>query len=138
MILGLIIITIATFFDIRTKKIPNFFSFLGVIAGVCFSISIKNIAITNIVLDLVISFCLAYPLFYFNVLGAGDVKILIVISLFLTHYSWLMLIIISITLAATIYGIRLFKDKSFDLKNCHHYRFTHFILLAYLILLNFF
>jgi prepilin peptidase CpaA len=129
------ILIIATIFDIKTKKIPNFFSFLICLLAIYFSVTIKNMTLLKVMFELSLAFVMAYPLYYFNVLGAGDVKLLIAISSFLTLNSWLMLILISLLVASIVFIIRLVYIKELNFKQRHYYRYTHFFLWAYLILL---
>lgn len=129
------ILMTATFFDAKTKKIPNFFNLFVLISGLLFSICIKNICISKIFVEIIFVFLAAYPLYLLKVLGAGDVKLLMAIGLFLPHYNWLMLIFISILIAGVVFFIRLWRINELDFKGFHYYRFTHFILWAYFILL---
>lgn len=129
------VLLIATYFDIKTKKIPNFFNLFLVISGVAFSMCIKNIGISKILFEIFFIFLAAYPLYLLKVLGAGDVKLLMALGLFLPHYNWLMLIFISILIGGLVFFIRLWRINELDFKGFHYYRFTHFILWAYFILL---
>lgn len=130
-------LTVATIFDIKTKKIPNFYNVFLLILGISFSMTIKDMTIVKSLLWLSLYFTLSYPLYYFKALGAGDVKLLIAISSFLSLNNWLMLISISLVMAAIIYSIKLAIINEFDFEHFHFYRYTHFILWAYFILLFF-
>ena len=129
---------IASMFDIKNKKIPNFFNLIFLIIGISFSIIIKNISIIKNFEILIFTFLCAYPIYHFNVLGAGDVKLFICSRFFLGHYSWLMLISISLCIGGLIFLARLWLTKELDFKTRHYFRFTPYILLAYVILLAFF
>ncbi|MBN2899299.1 MAG: prepilin peptidase [Clostridia bacterium] len=125
----------ATFFDLKTKKIPNFYIIGLLILGVFFSISIKKVGCSENCLSLIPAFFIAYPLYYYRVLGAGDVKLFIAIKFYLTLYYWLMLISISLMVAAAFFLIRLLLIGELNFNSFHYYRFTPYILLAYFILL---
>lgn len=127
--------TIATICDLKNKKIPNVFNLILLIVSIYFSFTLKNISITKNAYILLLAFFTTYPLYYYNVLGAGDVKLFISSRLFLVHYSWLMLILFSLILAAIIFLVRLVMTKQLDFKTFHYYRFTPYMLLAYFILL---
>lgn len=127
--------TIATICDLKNKKIPNIFNLILLIIGIYFSFTLKNISIIKITGMLFLAFFTTYPLYYYNVLGAGDVKLFISSRLFLVHYSWLMLISFSLITAAIIFLVRLIVTKQLDFTTFHYYRFTPYMLLAYFILL---
>lgn len=126
---------IATVCDLKNKKIPNVFNLILLIIGICFSFTLRNISIAKIIGAILLAFITTYPLYYYNVLGAGDVKLFISSRLFLVHYSWLMLISFSLITAAIIFLVRLLVTKQLDFKTFHRYRFTPYMLLAYFILL---
>lgn len=128
-------LSIATFFDVKMKKVPNFFNLFLLISGIVFSYMIIDISYTKIIFCFLRGAVMAYPLYYFNVLGAGDVKLLMCISLFLSLNSWIMLILISIFISAIFFLIRLLVINELDFKRFHYYRYTHFFLWAYFILL---
>jgi prepilin peptidase CpaA len=130
-------ILLASIFDIKNKKIPNFFNLILLIIGISFSMIINNISIIKNLEILFFTFLCAYPLYYFNVLGAGDVKLFICSRFFLGHYSWLMLISISLGVGGLIFLGRLWHAGELDFKTRHYFRFTPYILLAYVILLVF-
>jgi len=98
-------------------------------------LTIKDINIVKSLLSVSLCFIISYPLYYLNALGAGDVKLLIAISSFLALNNWLMLILISLILAAVIFSIRLLLINELNFTEFHYYRYTHFILWAYFILL---
>ncbi len=129
------LLSIATFFDIKTKKIPNYFNVFLLIFGIGFSMTINDISIVKSLLYLTGCFVISYPLYYINALGAGDVKLFIAISSFLALNNWLMLILISLFLAAIVFTVRLIILNELNFSEFHYYRYTHFILWAYFILL---
>lgn len=128
-------LSIATLFDVKMKKVPNFFNLFLLIFAVCFSYTIIDVSYTKIIFCFFRGAIIAYPLYYFNVLGAGDVKLLMCISLFLSLNNWLMLILISILISGVFFLIRLLIINELDFKTFHYYRYTHFFLWAYFILL---
>jgi Flp pilus assembly protein protease CpaA len=128
---------LASIFDIKNKKIPNYFNLIFLIIGIGFSIIINNISIIKNLEVLFFTFLCAYPIYHFNVLGAGDVKLFICSRFFLGHYSWLMLISISLCVGGLIFLGRLWYAQELDFKTRHYFRFTPYILLAYVILLVF-
>jgi len=126
---------IATLFDAKTKKIPNFFNLFLILFGLYFSITIKDITLMKSLWIVIRGFIISYPLYYLQALGAGDVKLLIGISSFLSLNNWLMLILISLLLGGVLFTFRLLSINEFSITRFHYYRFTHFILWAYFILL---
>ena len=128
-------LSIATLFDVKMKKVPNFFNLFLLIFALYFTYIIIDVSYTKIIFYFFRGAIIAYPLYYFNVLGAGDVKLLMCISLFLSLNNWLMLILISVLISGVFFLIRLLIINELDFKTFHYYRYTHFFLWAYFILL---
>lgn len=67
--------------DLKTDRIPNGFILLGVACGMAGSI-LSGRDFSSILASVVLAFLLMYPLFMIGALGAGDVKLFILIGSF--------------------------------------------------------
>lgn len=67
--------------DLKTNRIPNGFILLGILSGILCSILAGRNLLT-IPASVLLAFLLLYPLFQIGVLGAGDVKLFVMIGCF--------------------------------------------------------
>lgn len=78
----LLLLLLAALADLRTDRIPNGFVMLGVIIGVSGSLW-YNLGVRRTAVSMLLAFLLLYPLFKIGALGAGDVKVFMMIGSFL-------------------------------------------------------
>lgn len=72
----LMLLTAATFFDLRTGKIPNLLSGIGILTGYAYHIYTEGICGTVIcTVRMLIPVALLFLLFLIHALGAGDIKL---------------------------------------------------------------
>lgn len=77
----LFLLLLSALADLRTDRIPNGFIFLGTVCGVAGSI-LSGRELSNILASVTIAFLLMYPLYKIGALGAGDVKLFMLIGSF--------------------------------------------------------
>lgn len=78
-----VILTASSVSDLRNYQIPNYLILLGWLSGLAFRFYNNGLSGTGAGLScIVISILLLWPLFLFRAIGAGDVKLLSVISCF--------------------------------------------------------
>ncbi len=105
--------------DLRTFKIPNRLCILGVVSGLFFNLFFYGL--NGVKMSLFGIFCpvvMLYILFLINVIGAGDIKLLMGIGAFVSKK--IIFIIIATFVIASIYSLicvicklfRLMSDKS--------------------------
>lgn len=94
MIVGLLVILVsAAYFDIRTYKIPNALTVAGMAAGIIYRLyGLGPPGLFAAVTDLIAGMMILFPLYLIRCLGAGDIKLLTVISTFL---GWKVTLIVS-------------------------------------------
>lgn len=69
--------------DLKTDRIPNGFVLMGIVIGIAASF-LSGRGLTDIPASMFIAFLLTYPLYKIGALGAGDVKLFILVGSFLT------------------------------------------------------
>lgn len=78
----LLLLLLSALADLKTDRIPNGFIFLGVVIGVTGSL-LSGWSFLELLASVLPTFFLMYPLFKIGVLGAGDVKLFVLIASFL-------------------------------------------------------
>lgn len=78
----LILLAIAVFTDLRERRIPNWLTVSGMLAGIALtSLEVGGVP-TTALLGALLAFVLAFPLFALGGVGAGDVKLLVAVTAF--------------------------------------------------------
>ena len=113
-------------FDLRDERVPNTFILMGYVSGFIYAISKKGASgIPEAIISLVWPILLLYVLFRIRALGAGDIKLFSVISLFLDHHQMFMIIYLSFLTGAVFGAVRLIRNGQIKthLKNFQDYVF---------------
>ncbi|MDE7176288.1 MAG: A24 family peptidase [Lachnospiraceae bacterium] len=77
----LLLLFLSAFSDLKTDRIPNGFILLGIATGIlCGILSGRNLS--AVPASVLLAFLLLYPLYKIGVLGAGDVKLFVMIGCF--------------------------------------------------------
>ncbi len=117
----------AYIFDLGDGKVPNALIIIGYTSGFIYAISKKGASgIPEAIISLVWPILLLYILFRIRALGAGDIKMFSVISLFLDHHQMLMIIYLSFITGAVFGAVRLIRNRQIlaHLKNFQDYVFN--------------
>ncbi len=69
--------------DLKTDRIPNGFILLGIVIGASGSL-FSGRGLSNLLASMLLAFLLMYPLYMIGALGAGDVKLFVMIGSFQT------------------------------------------------------
>lgn len=77
----LLLLLLSALADLKTDRIPNGFILLGIACGILGSI-LSGRGLSGILASVVLAFLLMYPLYMTGALGAGDVKLFILIGSF--------------------------------------------------------
>lgn len=77
----LFLLFLSAFSDLKTDRIPNGFILLGIASGILCGI-LSGRDLSAIPASMFLAFLLLYPLFKIGVLGAGDVKLFVMIGCF--------------------------------------------------------
>ena len=82
---GLVIF--AAVYDFLTKRIPNWLTFPGMLIGIVANIILSGwmIGLKESLLGVSVGFVLFFPIYFFQIMGAGDVKLLMLIGAFVGY-----------------------------------------------------
>jgi prepilin peptidase CpaA len=86
--------TVAAYFDIRTRKIPNWLSLAGITTGVALNATSQQ-GLKQTTLGILVGFALYFPLWLLGARGAGDVKLLAAAGSLIGPYNTLLLAILA-------------------------------------------
>ena len=109
MLIGILLLASIT--DLRKSKIPNYITLTGIGIGFIYLLFyspdnlIKHMAVCLIILIITI------PMFVIKAMGAGDIKLMIMISLFLDFKDLLLSLLTGLGAAVVYSVIRLLMDK---------------------------
>lgn len=77
----LFLLLLSALADMRADRIPNGFILLGAVCGIAGSILLGR-GLSSILASVISAFLLMYPLYMIGALGAGDIKLLMLIGCF--------------------------------------------------------
>lgn len=78
------VVGFACLFDLATKKVPNWLNAVLFSTALLLSLSVYATPFPNILLSLLVATLIGFSLFAFRAVGAGDAKLLMAISPFLS------------------------------------------------------
>lgn len=136
MVYLLVILFIAAMFDLRYSRIPNLLVLILYISGV----SINIFTDISLLIPRLYSFLIIFAAFYFfylaNSIGAGDVKLLMAVALYVEVNS--LIFIIAITFILALIKSILYIIKTLDLNLKRRTKLAPYIFLgtACSVLLN--
>lgn len=100
----MILLVIASVWDIKTYKIPNALTIFGVVLGLGTTLILNGwMGLLFSILSVVIIFILLVPTWLFFGVGAGDVKLVMVITSFLGFYSAITIGFYAIVMSSIIF-----------------------------------
>lgn len=102
---------LATLADLKSDRIPNGFVMLGIMIGVLCSLW-HGSDIRRTVISMLLAFLLLYPLFKIGAMGAGDVKMLMMIGSFVEVKELLMVLVLSFMIGALCSLIKLLSEHN--------------------------
>ena len=100
-----------TLADLKSDSIPNGFVMLGIMIGVLCSLW-HGSDIRRTVISMLLAFLLLYPLFKIGAMGAGDVKMLMMIGSFVEVKELLMVLALSFMIGALCSLIKLLSEHN--------------------------
>lgn len=111
----LILLLIASvFMDLKYDRIANGWIVFGMILGLSSRIMESGLyGICSAGVSMLLSFCLLYPVYKINGLGAGDVKLFVMIGSFVPAVRLLYIIIVSFMVGAVISIGKLISEANF-------------------------
>ena len=108
------VLLIAAFVDILHYKIPNLWIGIGMVAGCVFTASQGGILpVGKTLLQVVVIFLAFYPFYLLRGLGAGDIKLFMMVGCFLQGTTYLHCLFIAMLLAGvwSVFKMLLFKES---------------------------
>ena len=102
---------LATLADLKNDRIPNGFVILGIVIGILCSLWYGS-GIRYTVISMFLAFLLLYPMFKIGALGAGDVKIFMMIGSFVGVKELFMVMIMSFVIGALCSLIKLLLEHN--------------------------
>ena len=106
----LLLLLLAALADLKTDRIPNGLIVLGMILGLSNSLRMDRI-LWNVG-SMLLAFLLLYPLFKIGALGAGDVKLFIMIGSFYETGEVLMILTAAFVIAGGLSFVKLLNEHN--------------------------
>lgn len=100
-----VFLLIATIYDFKTKQIPNFLIFLGILIGLLGQMYFKNWKQILFAFSVFLAVYLWYVLMPVKIFGEGDLKLFILVSVYTSVHQFLITIINSTIICAVFYII---------------------------------
>lgn len=97
--------------DLKTDRIPNGFVLLGIVIGVLGSLW-HGSDIRHIVVSMLLAFLFLYPLFKIGAIGAGDIKVFIMIGSFVVVKELIAIVIMSFVIGAACSFAKLLTEHN--------------------------
>ena len=107
----ILLLLLAALADLKTDRIPNGFVLLGIAIGVLGSLW-HDSDIRQTAVSMFLAFLLLYPLFKIGAMGAGDVKVFMMIGSFVGARELLMIVILSFMIGALCSLIKLLSEHN--------------------------
>ena len=130
--LFLLVILIISLIDIKTHKIPNYLlTFLLIISLISIFLPLNNLDIKQILTQFLFSIFIIvffYLLFFIKALGAGDIKLLAIISLYFPINSSTKIVIIAFVFSAIFSLIKLLLYKNLTTRILYFYNYLQEVI----------
>lgn len=114
----LLLLFLAAIADLKTDRIPNGFIVLGIAVGGAGGLWYHS-DLKQSVLSMLLAFLLMYPLFKIGALGAGDVKVLMMIGSFMGIGEFLTVLAASFVIGAVLSLIKLLAEHNGRERICY-------------------
>lgn len=108
--------------DLKTNRIPNGFIVLGIAVGIFCSI-LSGRGVTAVPASVFLVFLLLYPLYMIGVLGAGDVKLFIMIGCFCAADELIRILVGAFVIGAVFSGGKLIVERNGKERFCYFFSY---------------
>lgn len=100
--------------DLKYDRIYNGWIILGILSGILFRILVKGWNdIGNAMAAMLLSFCILYPIYKIGALGAGDVKLFVMIGSFVPANQLLRIMVFSFIIGAVLSVWKMISEENF-------------------------
>lgn len=114
MLLLIFILAFATYQDIRTNKVSNYLILVGIIVGLGMQFYLNYFwGVLVGIISCVIPMIILYPLFVMGALGAGDLKLFMVIGCFFSLSETVICVFLSFLIAFFLALFKMYKNHIF-------------------------
>lgn len=117
-LLLLLLLCLAALTDLKTDRIPNGLIVTGIIIGVSGNLWYRMDLLQHAV-SMFLAFTLMYPLFKIGALGAGDVKLFIVIGSFVEAKEFLVILVSAFMIGAVFSLLKLLVEHNGRERICY-------------------
>ena len=114
----ILLLCLAALTDLKTDRIPNGLVVIGIIIGVSGSLWYR-FDLLQLAVSMSLAFVLLYPLFKIGVLGAGDVKIFIMIGSFVEAEEFIAILASAFVIGAVFSLVKLLVEHNGRERLCY-------------------
>lgn len=107
----LLLLLLSALADLKTDRIPNGFILLGMVIGISGGV-LSGRGLSDILVSALLAFLLMYPLYMIGALGAGDVKLFVMIGSFLAVGEFLAILAGAFVIGAGFSLLKLSIEKN--------------------------
>lgn len=107
----LLLLLLSAYADLKTDRIPNGFILLGILIGLCGSLCTGR-TFLGIIGSVSLAFLLLYPLYKIGALGAGDVKLFMMIGSFCAAEEFLIILAGAFVIGAVFSLVKLLAEHN--------------------------
>ncbi|MCM1121129.1 MAG: A24 family peptidase [Eubacterium sp.] len=107
----LLLLCLAALADLKTDRIPNGLIVLGIMIGVSDHL-LYRLDLLQLAVSMLFAFAVMYPLFKIGALGAGDVKVFVMIGSFVDVKAFIMIIAAAFVIGAVFSLIKLLTEHN--------------------------
>jgi len=107
----LLLLLLSALADLMTDRIPNGFVLLGIVTGIAGSF-LSGRGLSDTLTSMLIAFLLMYPLYMIGALGAGDVKLLILVGSFRAAGEFMIILAGAFVIGAGFSIVKLAVEKN--------------------------
>lgn len=107
----ILLLLLAVLADLKTDRIPNGFVMLGIVIGVSGALR-QGFQIRRVVISMVLAFLLLYPLFKIGAMGAGDVKVCMMVGSFVETKELFVILVLSFMVGAFCSLVKLMSEHN--------------------------
>ena len=107
----LLLLLLTALADLKTDRVPNGFVALGIIIGMAGGL-MYDAGLIRPIVSVFLAFLLLYPLFKFGALGAGDVKVFMMIGSFVQVRELFAVLVLAFVLGAMCSLIKILCERN--------------------------